>query len=162
MHRAIWAVKKAHWRTWAVTRRLLRKRGLTPARLDVLECLAKAGGRLSQTALTRALAVVKSTVSEQLAKMEKLGLVTRTRRTRRGRDVIITARGEEKHELAFAEKCEVDGSFARAYGARWNVYRERLCVVVLERLCKSLRRIFGEQRPRRLYELIAPEPLRAT
>src|SRR6185312_17351015 len=108
MHRAIWAVKKAHWRTWAASWRMLRKSGVTPARFDVIHCLVKAGGSMRQESLRRALAVVKSTLSETLAKMEKLGFVSRSRRTRSGRVVQLTAKGLAVPRATFGPECDVE------------------------------------------------------
>lgn len=151
MHRAIWAVKKAHWRSWAATWRMLRKSGVTPARFDVIRCLENAGGRMAQAALRVALAVVKSTMSETLAKMEKLGFVERTARTRQGRWVALTNKGRDVSNRTFLAECDVDDTIASGFGAFWRPQKHALWVLALERLCKSVRRAFGEVRPPRLY-----------
>ena len=152
MHRAIWAVKKAHWRTWAASWRMLRKCGVTPARFDVIHCLVKAGGSMRQESLRRALAVVKSTLSETLARMEKLGFVSRSRRTRWGRVVQLTAKGLAVPGATFGPECDVEETIAMGFGAYWNPRKRTLSVLALERLCKSVRRAFGETRPPRLYD----------
>ena len=151
MHRAIWAVKKAHWRSWAATWRMLRKSGVTPARFDVIHCLAISGGSMPQGALRRALAVVKSTLSETLAKMEKLGLVVRSPRSHRGRSVQLTEKGRQARARAVMSECDVDETIAIGFGAYWRPDRYMLWVLALERICKSVRRAFGETRPPRLY-----------
>jgi DNA-binding MarR family transcriptional regulator len=136
---------------------MLRKSGVTPARFDVIHCLVKAGGRMRQGALRSALAVVKSTLSETLAKMEKLGLVTRSRRSRKGRVVQVTAKGALVQQRTFLDECDVEETIAMGFGAYWRPDKERLWILALERLCKSVRRAFGEARAPRLYEWLEVE-----
>jgi DNA-binding MarR family transcriptional regulator len=113
---------------------------------------------MAQGALQTALGVVKSTMSEALAKMEKLGLVARTRRTRAGRDVILTDRGRTTLEESYRARMEVDDIVSVGFGAYWEPDKERLWVLALERLCKSVRRMFGERRARRLYDWLSYDP----
>lgn len=109
---------------------------------------------MPQAALRRSLAVVKSTLSETLAKMETLGFVARSRRTRWGRVVELTEKGRAVHGRTFEAECDVDETVALGFGAFWRPDKCALWVLALERLCKSVRRAFGETRPPRLYDWI--------
>jgi DNA-binding MarR family transcriptional regulator len=140
MHPAIWAVKRAHWRSWAAGRRLLRGTGVTPGRLDVLQCLWSGGGTMAQKAVQTALGVARSTVSEMLAVLEKRGWVTRGRRDRYGRTVTLTYEGRVAFGEAFEAQMIAYDRIARALGAFTWPGR----VDVLERLCRRVRVASGD------------------
>ncbi len=155
MLRVLWALKRAHWCSWAGARRALRactilpkrtRRVLTPARLDVLHLL-ELHGSMSQKAMRAALGVVKSTLSEMLSTMERLGLVSRGRRTRRGRTVSPTDEGHEVWLDAFTIEEELDWDVANAFGSD-------ACELVFENGCHALRAAFGEVMPRLLYDFL--------
>lgn len=159
MQRTIWAVKRAHWRSWAGSLRLLRTGGLfnlrttrklTPARYDVLHLLGQRGGAMVQKAMCAALGVVKSTLSELLTTMERLGLVSRSRFTRAGRTVTtvtVTDVGREAWNDAFLIEMEIDGLVTNAF----NSDRRQLTA---ERACLEVRKAFGDLGPRLLYEFL--------
>jgi DNA-binding MarR family transcriptional regulator len=151
MHRSIWAVKRAHWRCWTVGRRMLREARVTPARFDLLQCLWSRGGTMMQRALQEALCVVRSTVSEALAKLEKLGLVVRGRRGRLGRSVTLTDAGQRAVDEGFNAQMVADDVIERALVARSGKIR------ALERLCRRLRGAFGDPTPALLYDWLRYE-----
>ncbi len=155
MQRTIWAVKRAHWRSWAGSMRLLREKGplarymrkVTPARYDVLHLLFRCGA-MAQKALREALGVVKSTLSELLATMEHLGLVERSARTRAGRIVSLTKEGDDAYAYAWTVELEVDDRVTRAFN---DSDRRQLHV---EKACLTVRKAFDDFGPRLLYEFL--------
>jgi DNA-binding MarR family transcriptional regulator len=153
MHRAIWAVKRAHWRSWAAGRRLLRGTGVTPARLDVLQCLWSAGGTMAQKAVQGALGAARSTVSEMLAVLEKRGWVTRGRRDRHGRTVTLTDEGRVAFGEAFEAQMIAYDRIGDAFGSLTWPGR----VDVLERLCRRVRVAFGDAAQLVLYRWLYEE-----
>lgn len=145
MHRVFWAVKRTYWRTWTVARVALRKYAVTPARFDVLQCLANNEGAMAQKGLMKVLGVARSTISETLGKLEASGFVTRGRRERYGRSVRLTERARDVLSEAIAQRMDFDMDVAKAF--RWSA-RWPLRVLVLERLCKQVRVHFGDPRTR--------------
>ena len=159
MQRTVWAVKRAHWRSWAGMLRLLRTGGMfeqwptrkvTPARYDVLHLLVKRGGTMVQKAMREALGVAKSTLSEILSIMERLGFIERSRFAPRvGRTVTLTRSGEHAYAWTFIIEMEVDRDVTRAFG-----YSDRRQLHV-EKACLKVRAAFDEVvGPRLLYEFL--------
>ena len=125
MLRVLWATKRAYWTSAAASRRAIRdeqivpkkvRRLLTPARLDVLHLL-KLHGSMSQKAMRLALGVVKSTLSELLSTMERLGLLCRGRRLRRGRTVSATVEGDKAYDFAITIQEHLDVTISRTFAS---------------------------------------------
>jgi len=100
MNRALFGMKRAHQDASRVCRRILEGTGMTPARFDLVQVLARDAaynGKVGQfqSALWKALGVSRATVSRMLGALEKLGLVRRSimRRDRRLRWVELTRKG---------------------------------------------------------------------
>jgi len=146
MHRAIWAVKRAHWWTWMKARRLLRqttKRPLTPARFDVLFVLSERG-RMMQRTLRHVLGVVGSTMSEMLGDLEKSGFVARGPRSRAGRSVELTEVGDRALSNAFSAYMAIDDVIGQAFGGAWSETSfGRL--LIWERVCRRVRHACGDR-----------------
>ena len=154
MHRAIWAVKRAHWWTWMKARRLLRETDaeLTPARFDVLFVLFERGGMM-QRALRRVLNVVGSTMSEMLGELEKRGWVKRGRRSRAGRSVELTEHGERAIDEAFMAYMRVDDVVGDAFGGAW--YADSMPrLLIWERVCRRVRHVCGDTLFKRAFDWI--------
>ena len=79
MDRLFFVVKRAHHATLKFARPILADFGLTPARFDLLYALTERGIDNTQIAIRRALGVARSTISEMLSALERIGLVERTR-----------------------------------------------------------------------------------
>jgi DNA-binding MarR family transcriptional regulator len=95
MHAVAFAIKRAHLRTLAISRRCVRGLGLTPARYDMLSALAHRHA-FTQRELWRLFHVSRATVSRMLGALEDLGLVVRTRRPGHpSRVVALTPKGWE-------------------------------------------------------------------
>src|SRR6202034_4742155 len=77
MHAVFFDLKRAYHSTLRLTRRLLKRLGLTAARFDLLYIVEKAGKTMLQCELRRVLGVTAPTVSRMLASLEDLGLVER-------------------------------------------------------------------------------------
>jgi len=69
-------VKRAHWRLWDFEAKLLAPFGTTPARLDMLQCIAQ-HGTPTQSLLMWKLGLSASTVSKMLKRLDALGYVRR-------------------------------------------------------------------------------------
>lgn len=77
------ALKRAYWANFKAFRNAFAYFGVTAARFDVMYAIGN--GLYSQADVARALGVCRSTVCRLVKKLEKLGLVTRTRPKRDGR-----------------------------------------------------------------------------
>ncbi len=91
MDPVFFSIKRAHRASLRFTQPLLKRFGLTPARLDALHALERLGRWPTQTALRNMLRVTRASVCEMLTTMERLGLVVRTR-WRRTRRIEVTAK----------------------------------------------------------------------
>lgn len=149
MHRAIWAVKRAHWKSWAWMRRVLRKLNVTPARFDALFAIHERGV-IMQSQLQRVLGVVKSTISELLRDLERVGLVVRGARFRSGRDVRLTNAAKELVECAWLAQAKVDDAIFEVFGGLEST-RAHVRVLLLERFCRHVQRAAGHLGPCRVF-----------
>ena len=95
MHRVFFDLKRAYHSTLRLTRRLLKRLGLTAARFDLLYIVEKAGKTMLQCDLRRVLGVTAPTVSRMLSSLQALGLVEREvmDMDRRRRHVTLTKAG---------------------------------------------------------------------
>jgi DNA-binding MarR family transcriptional regulator len=95
MHRVFFDLKRAYHSTLRLTRRLLKRLGLTAARFDLLYIVEKAGKTMLQCDLRRALGVTAPTVSRMVSSLQALGLVERevVDLDRRRREVTLTKAG---------------------------------------------------------------------
>lgn len=69
-------VKRAHWRLWDFEAKLLAPFGTTPARLDMLQCIAEHGAP-TQAVLMWKLGLAAATVSKMLKLLDAQGFVLR-------------------------------------------------------------------------------------
>ena len=95
----VFGLKRAYYATLGLTRRTLRKMGLTAARVDMLFVIHKKGRYpTQQSALWRTLGVCPSVVSRMLKRLEEMGYVRRDVVTNdtRCRKVWLTARGRAR------------------------------------------------------------------
>jgi DNA-binding MarR family transcriptional regulator len=99
MHPVFFGLKRAYYATLGLTRRTLRKMGLTAARMDMLYVIHKKGRYPTQQGqLWRTLGVCPSVVSRMLKRLEAIGYVERdvvTNDTRR-RTVTLTTKGRAR------------------------------------------------------------------
>jgi DNA-binding MarR family transcriptional regulator len=99
MHSVFFGLKRAYYATLGLTRRTLRKMGLTAARMDMLYVIHKKGrSRTQQGELWRTLGVNPSVVSRMLKRLEEIGYVERdviTNDTRK-RWVRLTTKGRAR------------------------------------------------------------------
>ncbi len=78
MHTVAFTIKRAHLRTNEISRRCVRRFGITPARYDMLSAIASGIGR-KQSDLWRRFHVSRATVSRMVGALVSLGLVVRSR-----------------------------------------------------------------------------------
>lgn len=100
MHFVLFGFKRAHQATLRITRPILARYGITPARLDLLQVLRVrelSGTQLLQSGVRRILGVTAPTVCRMLQALERLGLVTRSPLPRdlRERRVLLTDRARD-------------------------------------------------------------------
>jgi DNA-binding MarR family transcriptional regulator len=99
MHPVFFGLKRAYYATLGLTRRTLRKMGLTAARMDMLYVIHKKGRYSTpQGDLWRTLGVCPSVVSRMLKRLEEMGYVERSVVTcdTRKRTVKLTIQGRAR------------------------------------------------------------------
>lgn len=102
MDSVFFAVKQAHLAATCFGRRMLSRFGLTPARFDLLVAIGCQGE--TQRQVRRVLGLARSTVSELVETVVRLGLVKRTRAVDRRTWLLqCTPRGRELLDRAYAE-----------------------------------------------------------
>jgi DNA-binding MarR family transcriptional regulator len=79
MHPTFFGVKRVHHRLLAVSRELLERTGLTPARLDLMRVVEVHGDGVGQQKLVALLGVSAPTVSRMVSSLEALGFLARER-----------------------------------------------------------------------------------
>jgi DNA-binding MarR family transcriptional regulator len=158
MDNVLFALKRAYHGSLRVGRKALialRCKGLTPARLDMLQALST-DDFLPQRELQRILGVTKTTVSRMVRALEELGYVLRDRdeEDRRCMFVWLTERGTEclyRVEKALIASGKIARTIVRALGRPVWPYRRKPRElpepkrrrVVLRWLLRSLRAGFG-------------------
>ena len=99
MHPVFFGLKRAYYATLGLTRRTLRKMGLTAARMDMLYVIHKKGRYPTrQSQLWRTLGVCPSVVSRMLKRLEAMGYVQRdlVHNDRRKRTITLTTKGRAR------------------------------------------------------------------
>lgn len=164
MHVLFFAAKRAHYAALRLTRPLLQRFGLTPARFDMLYALffeveEWAGPQFTgpyfqfrQSMLTRALGVSRTTVSVMARALEALGLMARTR-AKGAREVMVnlTTEGRARVRAVIAEllapghiELAID-SILDAAGDEWTTPARLLPIKSdLNRHLRSLRDAAGD------------------
>jgi DNA-binding MarR family transcriptional regulator len=152
MHAVFFGLKRAYYATLGLTRRTLRRMGLTAARFDVLYALnrgSKSG--TSQSNLRRQLGVCPSVVSRILKSMELLGYV---RRERVGHDkrqlwVELTVKGRARILRGIRQFISWGYAQLALYSALepdlWHIESQaRLAVWRAETVLQRIRDAFGD------------------
>ena len=99
MHAVFFGIKAAHLRVLAITRGLLKGRGLTPARFDMMRIVEMhEEDGVAQGKIQVLLGVSAATVSRMLTSLEKLGFVMRERMIHDARQlrVFLTELGSQR------------------------------------------------------------------
>lgn len=96
MDQMFFSFKRAHHACLRFMRPMLAQFGLTPARVDLMTALKL---DRTQTGVTKLLGLARATVSEMLARLEELGLITRWR-YRRTKLIFLTKKGQEALQAA--------------------------------------------------------------
>jgi DNA-binding MarR family transcriptional regulator len=99
MHNVFFGLKRGYYATLGLTRRTLRRMGLTAARFDMLYAIHRKGKySSSQRDLRRKLGVCASVTCRMLQALEAIGYVERRRMTydRRQRRVTLTIKGRAR------------------------------------------------------------------
>ena len=151
MHALFFGVKRVHLRVLQVSRGLLRGRGLTPARFDMMrvaECHRE--GAVLQGKMQTLLGVSAATVSRMLKSLEELGFVTRERLARDARCVLVrlTARGLEC--VRAAADALVDSGIAERFALRGLALEPETArpeVATLQKLLSRIRQNYGDPAP---------------
>jgi DNA-binding MarR family transcriptional regulator len=99
MHPVFFGLKRAYYATLGLTRRTLRRMGLTSARMDMLYVIHKKGRYPTlQSQLWRTLGVCPSVVCRMLKRLEAIGYVRRdvVPNDTRKREVRLTSKGRSR------------------------------------------------------------------
>jgi DNA-binding MarR family transcriptional regulator len=152
MDQVFFSVKRAHHATLRFSRKVLATCGLTPARFDFLRAVLQFGS-CTQFELRQSLGLARSTISEMLATLERIGLIRRMR-YRRTRLIFATDAGERIYQRVFDEclnpgwvALTVDAVLSR-YDPEVDSLNERFTV---QSVCNRLRRAFGDPVEQDLY-----------
>ncbi|HSY21261.1 MAG TPA: MarR family transcriptional regulator [Polyangiaceae bacterium] len=153
MHAVFFGLKRAYYATLGLTRRTLRKMGLTAARMDMLYVIHKKGRYPTlQGQLWRTLGVCPSVVSRMLGRLEEMGYVERnivTNDTRK-RTVTLTTQGRARilrairqfigwgyAQLALESALEPD-----RWHSEWHAH---VAVLRAEEFLRLIRMAFGDR-----------------
>lgn len=157
MDAVLFAVKQAHLAAGRFGRELLGRMGLTPARFDLLVAIGHDHDPFpAQSAIRKRLGVARSTLSEMLASVEKLGWIRRSVRStdRRTWNLALTRRG--KVLLRWAYRCWINRGIVPISIDAALASREPEIDSAQKRLemigaCLTLQSTFGRDPPRDLY-----------
>ncbi|MDB4982319.1 MAG: Transcriptional regulator, MarR family [Myxococcales bacterium] len=150
MHRVFFSVKRVHLRIVEVSKRLVKRFGLTPARFDMMRIvLVHAPEGVSQTKICALLGVSATTVSRMLVALERLGFIERHEWAHDARRLIVTLTELGKKRVSDAMDALVEHPKAKAeHMARRGVDFDPKVAVprlrVLQRALASMRRIYGD------------------
>src|SRR5580693_7215045 len=153
MHAVFFGLKRAYYATLGLTRRTLRKMGLTAARMDMLYVIHKKGRYSTlQGQLWRTLGVCPSVVSRMLKRLEEMGYVERdvvTNDTRK-RTVRLTTKGRAR--ILRAIRQFIGWGYARLAlhsvlePRRWHSeWHTHVAVSQLQEYLRSIRLGFGDR-----------------
>jgi DNA-binding MarR family transcriptional regulator len=153
MHPVFFGLKRAYYATLGLTRRTLRKMGLTAARMDMLYVLHKKGRYSTlQSQLWRTLGVCPSVVCRMLKRLQDLGyveravLVTDTRQ----RTVRLTTQGRARILRAIRQFIGWGYAQLALHSAlepkRWNSeWHTHVAVLRAEEFLRLIRVGFGDR-----------------
>jgi len=156
MHAVMFGCKRAYYATLRLTRRKLRKMGLTAARFDLLYAIhARGEWAPIQRDLRRSLGVCASVVSRMVKSLEKLGYVRRARAhyDRRQRVVSLTDCGRARIQRAirrfitrgYAQLALESALVLGASASRgWDRWDGLLALENAETVFRKLRDAFGD------------------
>jgi DNA-binding MarR family transcriptional regulator len=152
MHRVFFSVKRVHLRIVEVSKRLVTRFGLTPARFDMMRILlVHAPAGVAQAKIRALLGVSAATVSRMLVSLEKLGFIVRDRWAYDARCLIVelTELGKQRVTDATAALVEPPNGVAKAerMAQRGVDFEPKVAVPrlrVLQRALASMRRTYGD------------------
>ena len=151
MHQIFFSVKRVHLRVVEVSKRLLKKYGLTPARFDLLRVIDAHGPHPVPQAKIRALlGVSAATVSRMLISLEKLGFVERSASKVDARNLLVslTIYGFNKVDEALVSL--VGMGRAEQMARRGVAFEPKLALLrmrLLQKHLNSMRRVYGDDSP---------------
>jgi DNA-binding MarR family transcriptional regulator len=150
MHRVFFSVKRVHLRIVEVSKRLVMRFGLTPARFDMLRIvLIHAPDGVSQAKIRALLGVSAATVSRMLIALEKLGFIARDAWGYDARCLIVTLTDLGKKRVSDAMNALVEHPKAKAerMAQRGVDFEPKVAeprLRVLQRALASMRRNYGD------------------
>ncbi len=149
MHRVFFSVKRVHLRIVEVSKILLRRFHLTPARFDMMRIvLVHAPHGVSQSRIRGLLGVSAATVSRMLVSLEQLGFVERNEWAHDARQLIVTLTELGKKRVTDAMEAVVERGTAERMAQRGVDFDPKAAVPrlrVLHRALSSMRRIYGDR-----------------
>jgi len=147
MHAAFFGIKRVHLRTLAVSRALLARVALTPARFDLMRIVELHTDGILQRNIQYLLGVSAPTVSRMLKALEKLGMIRRRRLAsdRRCVDVHLTHVG--RNVVGVARETLIESGIAERFALRGlgsNPDTARPELTTLQRFLSSMRSAYGD------------------
>ena len=151
MHQIFFSVKRVHLRIVEVSKGLVRRFGLTPARFDLLRVVgAHDPHPVLQSKIVTLLGVSATTVSRMLIALEKLGFVERKELKADPRNLLVSLTDWGWNRLDEALVGAVELGRAEYMARRGVAFEPKLAIRRLARLQKllnSMRRIYGDGAP---------------
>lgn len=151
MHQIFFSVKRVHLRIVEVSKQLVRRFGLTPARFDLLRVIeAHEPHPVSQSKICTLLGVSAATVSRMLIALEKLGFIERRASKLDARNLLVSLTSDGFNRLDEAIVSMISRGVAEFVARRGVAFESKLAVSrlrVLQKLLNSMRRIYGDDSP---------------
>jgi len=150
MHRVFFSMKRVHLRIVEVSKRLVMRFGLTPARFDMMRIvLIHAPDGVAQAKIRALLGVSAATVSRMLVSLEKLGFIARHEWAHDTRCLIVTLTelGKQRVTEAMGALVEQPKAKSERMAQRGVDFQPKAAVPrlrVLQRALAAMRRNYGD------------------
>ena len=147
MHAAFFGVKKVHLRTLAVSRRLVDRFGLTPARFDLMRIVELHTEGVLQRNIQYLLGVSAPTVSRMVKSLEALGFVKRNRLATDRRCVEVHLTEVGLYVVRDARERLVDSGLAERFALRglgFDFDAARPDLTTLQSYLSRMRKAYGD------------------
>ncbi|MDB5220325.1 MAG: MarR family [Myxococcaceae bacterium] len=152
MHTMFFSVKRVHLRVVEISKRLVKRFELTPARFDLLRIVDEHHPHpVAQAKIRALLGVSAATVSRMLISLEKLGFVERTESKVDARNLLValTPYGWNQVDQAMVALITLKGMPERMArrGVAFEPERAVVRLRALQKHLNSMRRIYGDDAP---------------
>ncbi len=150
MHTMFFSVKRVHLRVVEISKRLVKRYGLTPARFDLLRIVeAHEPHPVAQSKIRALLGVSAATVSRMLISLEKLGFVERSESKVDARNLLValTPYGYNQVDEALSWLCLGRDQRMARRGVAFEPALADVRLRALQKHLNSMRRNYGDDAP---------------